>query len=77
MALAFVCSGGDKPSEISREIEADIWSDENIQVLKDSLARFDLSPNNFSAQRQLIEVYEGDLGKEKLLYQGRAYLQVK
>jgi hypothetical protein len=57
-----------KPSDISREIEADIWSDENIQVLKDSLAVSIYRQIIFLRNVNCIEVYEGDRWQEKLLY---------
>lgn len=57
-----------KPSDISREIDADIWSDENIQVLKDSLAVSIYRQIIFLRNVNCIEVYEGDRWQEKLLY---------
>jgi hypothetical protein len=57
-----------KPSEISREIEADIWSDENIRVLKDDLAVSIYRQIIFLRNVNCIEVYEGDRWQEKLLY---------
>ena len=57
-----------KPSDISCEIEADIWSDENIQVLKDSLAVSIYRQIIFLRNVNCIEVYEGDRWQEKFLY---------
>lgn len=55
------------PSEISREIEADIWSDDNIQVLKDNLIVSIYRQILFLRNVTCIEVYEGDHWQEKLL----------
>lgn len=57
-----------EPSQISQEIEADIWSDENIQALKDELAVSIYRQIIFLRNISSIEVYDGDKWREKLLY---------
>jgi len=62
-------------TDISQSIEADIWDDQAIQSLKDDVAVAIYRLLLFLRNIKSIEIYEGELGKGKLLYKVERTLQ--
>jgi len=62
-------------TNISKSIEADIWNDQTIQELKEDVASAVYRLLLFLRNVTIIEIYEGEFGKGKLLYKVERTLQ--